>query len=159
MSTRRKYPLYRASPPYQGGSEPLTTAYNRIRATFTVAQLSRSSERNGVHDPWRFQQAALELEREGLTVVSIPQSPSRMTPASERLYRAKIERRITHPNEPELNRHVANAVANDGPRGVAARSRAPHSEHRRRHRARDGRGASRGKAGAGRAARVALGVP
>jgi phage terminase large subunit-like protein len=70
-----------------------------------------------VHDPWRFQQAALELEREGLVVVSIPQSSSRMVPASERLYRAVIEKRITHGNDHDLNRHVSNAVAKDGPRG------------------------------------------
>jgi phage terminase large subunit-like protein len=70
-----------------------------------------------VHDPWRFQQAALELEREGLTVVSIPQSPSRMIPASERLYRAVIEGRIRHPNDPALNSHVANAIAKDSPSG------------------------------------------
>jgi hypothetical protein len=30
--------------------------------------------------------------------------------------RAVIERRITHPNNPALNVHVANAVAKDGPR-------------------------------------------
>jgi phage terminase large subunit-like protein len=70
-----------------------------------------------VHDPWRAQQLALELEREGLTVVSHPQSASRMIPASERLYRAVIERRITHTNDPELNRHVGSAVAKDEPRG------------------------------------------
>lgn len=28
-----------------------------------------------------------------------------------------MERRITHPNDPELNRRVANAVAKDAPRG------------------------------------------
>jgi phage terminase large subunit-like protein len=70
-----------------------------------------------VHDPWRFQQAAIELEREGLRVVQLPQSASRMIPASERLYRAVIERRITHPNDPALNAHVANAIAKDSPRG------------------------------------------
>jgi phage terminase large subunit-like protein len=69
------------------------------------------------HDPWRFRQSALELEREGLTVVSIPQSASRMIPASERLHRAVIEGRITHPNDPKLNAHVANAIAKDTPRG------------------------------------------
>ena len=70
-----------------------------------------------MHDPWRFQQAALELEAEGLTVVQLPQSASRMIPARERLYRAVIERRITHPNDPVLNRHVASAIARDTPRG------------------------------------------
>jgi phage terminase large subunit-like protein len=40
-----------------------------------------------------------------------------MIPASSRLHSAVVERRITHPNDPELNRHVATAVAKDSPRG------------------------------------------
>src|SRR5439155_21910060 len=94
------------------GDEAVLDCAERVRelaGAFDVAEV--------VHDPWRFQQAALELERDGLTVVSIPQSPSRMIPASERLYRAVIERRITHPNDPELNLHVSNAVARDSARG------------------------------------------
>jgi phage terminase large subunit-like protein len=35
----------------------------------------------------------------------------------ERVYRAVAQGRITHPNDPSLNAHVANAVAKDGPRG------------------------------------------
>jgi phage terminase large subunit-like protein len=46
-----------------------------------------------------------------------PQSPARMIPASDRLYRAIVERRLTHPNDTDLNRHVASAVALDTPRG------------------------------------------
>lgn len=69
-----------------------------------------------VHDPWRAQQLALELEVEGMTVVAFPQSAARMATASERLYGAIIERRIRHRNDPTLNAHVANAVAQDGPR-------------------------------------------
>jgi phage terminase large subunit-like protein len=49
--------------------------------------------------------------------VQFPQSASRMIPASDRLYRAVIEGRITHPSDRELNRHVASAVARDTPRG------------------------------------------
>jgi len=41
-----------------------------------------------VHDPWRAQQMAMELEREGMNVVAFPQSPARLIPASDRLYRA-----------------------------------------------------------------------
>ena len=68
-------------------------------------------------DPWRFQQAALELEQERLTMVEFPQSHARMVPASERLYAAIVEERLRHPDDPELNRHVAAAVAKDTPRG------------------------------------------
>ncbi len=81
-----------------------------LAASFDVAEL--------VHDPWRAQQLALELEREGrMQVVAFPQSPSRLIPASHRLHRAIVERRLTHPNDPELNAHVANVIARDTPRG------------------------------------------
>jgi phage terminase large subunit-like protein len=94
------------------GDEAVLDCAEKVRALagdFEVREL--------VHDPWRFQQAALELEREGLRVVQVPQSASRMIPASERLHRAVIEGRITHPNDPRLNAHVANAIAKDTPRG------------------------------------------
>jgi phage terminase large subunit-like protein len=68
-------------------------------------------------DPWRFTQSALELEREGLLAVAFPQTDSRMIPASERLYRAVVERRLVHPNDALLNRHAANAVARQSRRG------------------------------------------
>jgi phage terminase large subunit-like protein len=42
---------------------------------------------------------------------------SALCPASERLYAAIVEGRITHPNDPDLNRHVASAVAKDTGRG------------------------------------------
>jgi phage terminase large subunit-like protein len=70
-----------------------------------------------VYDPWRFRQAALELEQEGMWVVEFPQSHSRMVPASERLYAAVVEGRLRHPNDAELNLHVAGAVAKDTVRG------------------------------------------
>jgi phage terminase large subunit-like protein len=80
-----------------------------LAGTFEMVEL--------VHDPWRAQQLALELEREGMTVVSFPQSGARMIPASARLHSAVVERRLTHPNDAELNRHVTSAVARDTPRG------------------------------------------
>jgi len=77
-------------------------------------------------DPWRFQQAALELERDGLPVIAFPQSNVRMVPASEGLYAAVIEGRISHPDHPDLNRHMAAVVARQterGPRLDKAKSR------------------------------------
>jgi len=50
-------------------------------------------------------------------VVEFPQSTTRMVPASERLYAAVVERRLTHPNDPALNAHVAGAIAKQTPRG------------------------------------------
>jgi hypothetical protein len=50
-----------------------------------------------VFDPWRFQAEAVRLECEGLLMVTFPQSPSRMTAASERLHAAIVEGRLRHP--------------------------------------------------------------
>lgn len=81
----------------------------RLAAEFEIAEL--------VHDPWRAQQLALELEADGMTVVAFPQSDARMVQASEALYAAVVEGRLTHPDDPELNRHIAQCVARQTPRG------------------------------------------
>jgi phage terminase large subunit-like protein len=70
-----------------------------------------------VYDPWRFGQAAQELEREGLLVVAFPQHDARMIPASARLHAAVVEQRLTLPDDAELARHAADAVARHSRRG------------------------------------------
>jgi phage terminase large subunit-like protein len=47
----------------------------------------------------------------------LPQSDSRMIPASERLYDAVAHQRLTHPDEPELNEQVHAAIAKHSRRG------------------------------------------
>ena len=47
-----------------------------------------------------------------------PQHDSRLVPATERLSAAILERRLRHPGDPVLDRHVAAAVAKQGPRGA-----------------------------------------
>jgi phage terminase large subunit-like protein len=70
-----------------------------------------------VYDPWRFGQAAQELEREGMLVVAFPQHDARMIPASARLHAAIVERRITLPDDAELARHASDAIARHSRRG------------------------------------------
>jgi phage terminase large subunit-like protein len=70
-----------------------------------------------VFDPWRFGQAAQELEREGITVTEFPQTDVRMIPASDRLYRAIVEQRLTLPDSEELRQHAASAIARHSRRG------------------------------------------
>jgi phage terminase large subunit-like protein len=70
-----------------------------------------------VFDPWRFGQAAQELERERLVTVVFPQNDARMIPASGRLHAAIVERRLTLPDNPELARHAADAIARHSRRG------------------------------------------
>lgn len=96
---------------YHGDSGVLE-AVDHVRAlaaTYNVREL--------VYDPWRFGQAAQELEREGLVVVAFPQHDARMIPASARLHAAVVERRLTLPNDPELARHAADAIARHSRRG------------------------------------------
>jgi len=70
------------------------------------------------HDPWRFRSEALRLERDhGLEAVEVPMSSTRMGQASENLHGAIVAKRLVHPDHPELNAHVANAVAKQTPRG------------------------------------------
>ena len=83
-----------------------------------VRALARQYDvRELVFDPWRFGQAAAELEREGMTVVAFPQHDQRMIPASGRLHAAIVEQRITLPRDDELARHAADAIARHSRRG------------------------------------------
>jgi len=68
-------------------------------------------------DPWRFGQAAQELERERVIVTAFPQTDARMIPASDRLYRAVTEKRLTVPDLDELRQQVANTIARHSRRG------------------------------------------
>jgi phage terminase large subunit-like protein len=70
-----------------------------------------------VFDPWRFGQAAQELQQRGINTVAFPESDSRMIPASDRLYRAIVEQRLTLPDHQELRQHAANAVVRHSRRG------------------------------------------
>jgi len=103
------------------GDEAVLDCLAKVRelaGTFTVREVA--------FDPWRFGQAAIELEREGLPVIAFPQSNVRMVPASEQLYAAVKEGRLEHPNDPDLNRHLASVVARQterGPRLDKAKSR------------------------------------
>lgn len=69
------------------------------------------------YDPWRARQAALELEREGVRCVELPQTDVRMCPASAGLRAAIVERRIQLPSDATLAAHAANAVASHSRRG------------------------------------------
>ncbi len=77
----------------------------------------RFNVRELAYDPWRFGQAAQELEREGLLVVAFLQHDARMIPASARLHAAVVEQRLTLPANPELARHASDAIARHSRRG------------------------------------------
>jgi phage terminase large subunit-like protein len=68
-------------------------------------------------DPWRFGQAAQELQARGVRVSAFPQTDARMMPASDRLHRAIVEHRPVLPADDELAAHAANAIAKHSRRG------------------------------------------
>jgi phage terminase large subunit-like protein len=82
---------------------------HELAERFTIVEL--------VFDPWRFGQAALELEQRGVLCVRFDQTDQRMIPASSRLHEAITEKRLTLPDHPELAQHAANTIARHGRRG------------------------------------------
>ncbi len=50
-------------------------------------------------------------------MVEFPQSPARMTPATQRFYEAVVNRELTHSGDPRLGRHMDAAVLKIDTRG------------------------------------------
>lgn len=61
-------------------------------------------------DTYRWARSMEILEKERLPVVEFPQRPARMIPATTRLYEAVCNAAVTHDGDPDLRRHVSNAV-------------------------------------------------
>lgn len=70
-----------------------------------------------VCDPARWARTYQILEDEGLPIVEYPQSPSRMTPATQRFYESVMNKTITQSGDPRLARHIGNAVLKVDNRG------------------------------------------
>lgn len=81
----------------------------------SLAELYRVREL--VYDPWRAAMLVRGLESRGIKCTAFAQSDSRMIPASAALHTAIVEGKITHPDDPKLNEHIAGAVARHGRRG------------------------------------------
>jgi hypothetical protein len=96
---------------YHGDSAVLEIA-DHIRSLAAAYQV-----REVAFDMWRAGQLAAELDREGLTVSAFPQTDVRMIPASARLHAAIVEQRLVLPDDPELAKHAADAIAKHSRRG------------------------------------------
>jgi hypothetical protein len=68
-------------------------------------------------DPYRWARSLEVLAAEGLPMVEFPQSPQRMTPATQRLRDMVNTRSVTHDGDPRLLRHLSNAVLKKDSRG------------------------------------------
>ena len=71
-----------------------------------------------VCDPFRWARTYQVLEDDGLPVVEYPQSPARMTPATQRFYEAVVNRQLTHSGDERLARHIASCVIKTDSRGA-----------------------------------------
>ena len=61
-------------------------------------------------DPSRWARSMQVLEAERLPMVEFPQSGARMIPATERFYEAVMNKALSHSGNPDLARHIGNAV-------------------------------------------------
>jgi phage terminase large subunit-like protein len=86
-------------------------------AAFVPELAERYHIAEAIYDPWRAGQMAREWEQRGILAVDFPQHDGRMVPASQALHDAITEGRLVHPDDPELNAHVAAAVAKQVRRG------------------------------------------
>ena len=102
----------------QAGVEVFEGEGAELDALELIRELGRRYRvREVAFDPWRASTIAAVLEREGVLCVAFAQSDARMIPASQRLHRAVVERRLCVPGDPILARHAANAVARQSRRG------------------------------------------
>jgi phage terminase large subunit-like protein len=80
-----------------------------------------------VADPYRWARSLQILEAEGLPVVEHPQTPSRMTPATQSLYEAVVNGTVTHSGDQRLARHIGNATVRVDARGTRLTKDSKHS--------------------------------
>lgn len=79
-------------------------------------------------DPHLWSRSLQILAAEGLPVTEFPQSPSRMTPATQRFTQSVLERQVTHDGNPALTRHVSNATLVKDSRGWRVRKETKNSD-------------------------------
>lgn len=97
----------------QDWAVPIVAVEDAIRAA-----CKRWDVREIVCDPFRWARTYQVLEDEGLPIVEYPQSPSRMTPATQRFYEAVMNKGLTQSGDQRLARHIGNAVLKQDSRGT-----------------------------------------
>jgi phage terminase large subunit-like protein len=69
-------------------------------------------------DEYIWQDALDELTEEGIPIVAFPQTPTRMIPATQRMYEAVQNHRISHDGNKDLARHFDNCQLKSDARGA-----------------------------------------
>jgi phage terminase large subunit-like protein len=72
---------------------------------------------NVVADPFRWTRSLQVLAGEGFPVLEYPQTPGRLSPATNSFYEAVVNRALTHDGNKELALHMAHAIIKADPRG------------------------------------------
>ena len=94
---------------------PVGEVKELIKETFEKYQVVEAA-----FDPWRFEQSIAELYDEGYEVTEFPTgSTARMTVATQQMFDAIVDRKVTHSGDPALIRHFNNAVLKEDTRGGA----------------------------------------
>lgn len=89
-----------------------------VKVEDTIRDVCRRWQvREIVCDPFRWARSYQILADERLPVVEFPQSPARMTPATQRFYEAVVNGSLTHSGDPRLARHLGNAILKVDSRG------------------------------------------
>lgn len=70
-----------------------------------------------VADPYRWTRSLQVLAGEGFPVLEFPQTPARLSPATNSFYEAVMNGALTHDGHGELARHIAHCVIKADPRG------------------------------------------
>jgi phage terminase large subunit-like protein len=104
---------------------PILEVEDAIRAAARRWQV-----REVVFDPFRWQRSMQVLADEGLPVSEFPQTPARMSPATQGFRDAVVNRQLTHSGDSRLARHVANCVVREDARGTRVAKQ--HKDSRRK---------------------------
>ena len=107
--------VWKPAPNELRGGKPTVDLDETIKAE--ILRLFHAGQLQAVvYDPYQLFAIALELQKEGVRMIEMPQTNAR-TEADQALYDAICGRSIRHYNDPTLNEHVQNAVAIESPRG------------------------------------------
>jgi phage terminase large subunit-like protein len=85
-------------------------AVMELAEQFSIAEVN--------YDPWRASVVVRAFEQRGLKTTAFPWSDARVIPAAGQLYQAIIDRKLVHPGDPELDRHIAAVVGKATRRGL-----------------------------------------
>jgi phage terminase large subunit-like protein len=104
---------------------PIVEVEDAIRAAARRWQV-----REVVFDPFRWARTMQVLADEGLPVSEFPQTPARMSPATQGFRDAVVNRQLSHCGDSRLARHVGNCMVREDSRGVRVAKQ--HKDSRRK---------------------------